>query len=98
MPETPQNLAALPVPSSFPMKIDPASVLTTAAVVTRRIKLDPSETKRFPAASAAKPVGNEKLADAPIPSVMPDDPAVPASVLTAPPGVILRRVLLRSAT
>jgi len=52
----------------------------------------------LPALSVPMPAGKKKLAAAPVASVLPVTPAVPASVLTAPAGVILRMVLLLAST
>ncbi len=49
--------------------------------------------------SAARPLAEEKVADAPVPSALPETGTAPASVLTAAAGVILRIVLFdESAT
>ena len=51
------------------------------------------------AMSVAMPLGSRKRAAAPVASVEPLTPAVPASVVTSPAGVILRMVSLsESAT
>ena len=56
--------------------------------------LPESATKTLPAPSTATPLGQLKRAAAPVPSALPDEPAVPASVVTTPAGVIFRMVLL----
>lgn len=90
------KLAAAPVPSALPpyCDADPASVVTTpAAVIFRMVLLPESATKTLPAPSAGTPLGTLKLAAAPVPSALPYKPAVPASVVTTPLGVIFRIVL-----
>src|SRR5215831_16058982 len=93
-PAGPENAAAAPLPSALPeTPAVPASVVTTPAGVILRIVLFPgSATYKFPAVSVATPAGPENAAAAPLPSALPKTPAVPASVVTTPAGVILRIV------
>ena len=89
------------MPSAVPsLPAVPASVLTApAGVILRMVKLIWSATYTAPAASTATPMGTLKRAAAPVPSALPPLPAVPASVVTTPAGVILRMVeLFVSAT
>src|SRR6476660_3485289 len=73
----------------------PARVVTTpAGVILRMVQLARSATYPMPVASTATPVGRLKRAAAPVPSVLPVLPAVPARVVTTPAGVILRMVAL----
>src|SRR6267142_991245 len=90
------KLAAAPTPSVLPpAPADPANVLTTpAGVILRMVLLYVSDTYTLPALSVATPDGNLKLAAVPVPSALPATPADPASVLTAPAGVITRIVWL----
>ena len=93
------KLAAAPVPSALPTTPSvPASVVTTPAGVTWRMaSLSLSATYTFPALSTATPSGRSKLAAGPVASALPTTPAVPASVVTTPAGVILRIVLFPSS-
>ena len=93
------NCAAAPVSSTQPASPLPASVVTTPADVTFRMRLLLwSATKIFPLASTVTPVGALNCAAAPVPSANPAVP-LPASVVTTPPGVIfLMRLLISSAT
>ena len=89
------------MPSALPDKpAVPASVVTTPVVVIfRTVWLLESATKTLPAPSTATPWGPLKWAPAPVPSALPDKPAVPASVVTTPVAVIFRMVWLsESAT
>src|SRR6266571_1571477 len=92
------NVAAAPVPSAPPLvPAVPASVVTTPVAMTirRMVWLVLSATYRLvPLLSMARPVGRLNRAAAPVPSTLPDVPAVPARVLTTPAGVILRMVWL----
>ena len=68
---------------SLPGAPPPASVVTTAAAVTWRILLLlVSATYNVPALSTATPRGPLNRAALPVPSVFPDVPARPASVVT----------------
>src|SRR5262249_43096158 len=85
-----------PVPSVLPdIPADPAMVVTAPlATITRRIVLFPaSATSRFPSPSVARTVGDEKRAAAPVPSVAPDTPADPATVVTAPVATTTFRMM-----
>ena len=62
----------------------PARVVTTPALMARRVWLPVSATKRVPVAATVRPVGPEKEALTPVPSALPGAPAVPARVLTMP--------------
>src|ERR1035437_5927547 len=86
--------AAAPVPSALPDEpAVPASVVTTPlGVIFRMVLLFVSATKTLPAPSTATPEGDQKRAAAPVPSALPYEPADPASVVTAPVGVIFRMV------
>ena len=53
-------------------------------VIFRMVLLPVSATKTLPAPSTAMPWGSLKRAAAPVPSALPDEPAVPASVVTTP--------------
>src|SRR6266581_4476337 len=93
------NRAAVPVPSKLPAvpAVLPARVVTTPVAMTiRRMLLPPRvDTYRLvPLLSMTKPPGWLNVAAAPVPSTLPDVPAVPARVLTTPAGVILRMVWL----
>src|SRR6266704_1231145 len=79
------NLAAVPVPSALPAAPEPASVVTTpeAMTIRRMVWLFLSATYRLvPLLSTARPWGRLNSAAAPVPSTLPDVPAVPARVLT----------------
>src|SRR5437899_8067520 len=91
-----KNLAAAPLPSLLPSTLaDPAIVLTTpAGVILRIMSFHVSATYTLPALSVAMPSGWRKPAAAPTPFALPATSAAPASVLTAPWGLILRIVLL----
>ena len=70
-------------------------MLTVPDWVMRRMEeLPESETKTFPASSTVMPRGLLKRASAPVPSLVPETPTKPASVLTAPPGEIFLTVWL----
>ena len=85
------NEAAVPMPSARATEPPPASVLTTPpGVILRRRPLPASATKTLPPESTATPEGLFKEAAAPLPSANALF-RFPASVLTTPPGVILRR-------
>src|SRR6266581_43651 len=90
------NVAAAPVPSAPPLvPAVPASVVTTPVAMTirRMVWLVLAATYRLvPLLSTARPWGRLNSAAAPVPSALPAVPAVPASVLTTPAGVILRMV------
>jgi hypothetical protein len=90
--------ASVPAPSAKKPYI-PASVVTTLPGVTLRMrKLYWSATNTFPPASTATPEGSRNEAPTPEPSANALSP-LPASEVTAPPGVTLRmRWLLWSAT
>ena len=70
------------MPSVLPLEpAVPAKVVTTPALVTFRIVwLSVSATKTLPAVSTATPLGVSNLAAEPVPSVEPEEPAVPANV------------------
>ena len=91
-----RNRAAAPVPSALPLlPVRPASVVTTPPDAIFRIaRLFESATYTLPALSTATPAGPLKRAAAPVPSAVPGLPAVPASVVTTPPDVIIRIVWL----
>src|ERR1035437_3983975 len=91
-PDGPLNCAELPVPSLMPgVPALPASVVTTPAEVTFRIvELPVSATKTLPALSTATPEGRLNRASLPVPSALPEFPALPASVVTIPAGVTSR--------
>ena len=74
-------------------------VTTPVGVIFRMVLLPQSATKTLPDPSTVTLWGSLKRAAAPVLSVLPDKPAVPASVVTTPVGVIFRMVLLpKSAT
>ena len=91
-----ENRAALPVPSVKPgILAEPASVVTTPSGVIFRIVLLPqSATMGLPLPSIAMPRGFLNRAALPVPSVLPDAPAVLAKGLTTAAGVIFRMVWL----
>src|SRR3954466_4133805 len=73
----------------------PAIVVTTAPAVIFRIVLLPvSATYNVPVLSTVMADGPPNRAAAPVASVDPNCPAVPASVVTTPAGVTCRIVLL----
>ena len=88
--------AAPPMPSAdagAPHEVDPlpASELTTPPGVTKRMRrLLVSATSKLPIESKARPPGELNEAPVPVPSPNPCPP-LPASVLTTPSGVTLRR-------
>ena len=90
--------AVMPTPSAQAGAPLPAKVVTTVAGVIFLMKLA-AATNTFPTPSTAIPYGRSKVAVVvPTPSAEPLLP-VPASVVTAPVGVILRmRLLVLSAT
>ena len=92
----PMKLASAPVPSAFPGEpVLPASVVTTPAAVIFRMEPFPkSATKTLLAPSTATPQGLLKLAAAPVPSALPDELTVPASVVTTPEAAIFQMALL----
>jgi hypothetical protein len=66
----------------------PASVVTTPLGVTfRMVVLLVSATKTLPDPSTATPLGQEKRAAAPVPSTLPDEPAVPGSTTPRAAGL-----------
>ena len=71
----------------------PATDVTTPAGVILRIR-PLSLTYTLPDPSTVSPAGSVNRAAAPVPSVVPVRPALPASVVTTPAGVTLRTVLL----
>jgi hypothetical protein len=78
----------------FLSSAEPATVVTTPAVVTFRIvSLPASVTMRLPSASTVMPVGVLNWAFVPVPSAWPMLPAEPANVVTTPADVTLRIVL-----
>ena len=103
---TPQgylNRAATPVPSAEPPNpAIPARVVTAlvATTILRMVWLQVSATIRLPLPSAATPLGQPNCASSPVPLLSPDEPAVPARVVTSPVATtILRMVWLpESAT
>ena len=92
------------MPSRLPeivLPSPPASVVTTPRGVILRIRLFPeSTTYTSPEASTEMPLGLLNVALVPRPSVLPALvlPSPPASVVTAPLGVILRIRLLPEST
>jgi hypothetical protein len=81
---------------------EPTTVVTfrVAIAILRIVWLSWSETKRLPAPSIATAIGRLNRAALPIPSVLPDTPAEPARVETAPVVTTTFRIVLlrRSAT
>src|SRR5437588_2663178 len=105
-PKGPAKRAALPTPLTLqqrpPARVlgfegNPANVVTTpAGVIFRIVALTQSATYTFPPRSVPIPAGLLNRAAEPVPSALPvlKKPGVPARVVTAPDGVILRIVLL----
>src|SRR6266699_3199776 len=93
------NSAAVPVPSAWPAvpAVLPARVLTRPEEMTiRRMLLPPrAATYRLvPLLSMARPLGSLNLAAGPVPLTLPTVPAVPASVVTTPVAMTIRRMVL----
>src|ERR1019366_4090892 len=99
MPAGKLNSAVVPVPSLLPFTpANPATVVTTQLApdgeTSRKVWLPESATYRFPEASTPMPEGEAKSAPLFVPSVLPQIPPHPASVVTTPAGVTLRMMLL----
>ena len=95
MPRRSLKRAAEPVPSALPdIPALPATVVTAplASVRRRIVWLPRSLTHRSPPARLS-PYGWLKSAAAPVPSVLPETPAVPAIVVTAPVAITTRRIV-----
>jgi hypothetical protein len=93
----PLNAAAIPVPSSHVAVPDPASVVTTPARVTKRMRLPiNSATITLSLESVVMPLGLLKVADVPMP-LIEDATALPASVETIPDDVTIRTRLLKES-
>ncbi len=85
--------AEVPLASVVPVEVAPATVVTTPveATILRIWWLPVSATyKLAPAASTTIPAGELNRAAAPVPLVLPADPAVPARVVTVPLASIFR--------
>src|SRR5579862_7759079 len=82
------NCALVPVPSVLPQLVLPASVATAPLAVVMRRSSQFRESAMYSAPLVASmanpPMAELSCAALPVPSVEPHDPAVPATVLTAP--------------
>jgi len=88
------NCAAAPAPSAKPDEPLPASDVTApAGVTTRTLWLPVSATYRLPAASSARPVGDDRRATVPVPSTLPALPP-PTNVVTPPVAMTSLRTAL----
>ena len=68
-------------------------------MILRTVWFPVSATQRLPLPSTATPWGPEKRAAEPVPSRLPLEPGIPATVVVTPVGVIFRMTWLEvSAT
>ena len=91
MPAGLKNAALVPNPSAHEATPLPAKVVVAPPEVTRRMRLFPLSAQKISPVTgwAATPLGEKKLATAPVPSAHAAAP-LPARVLTTPSRVTLR--------
>jgi hypothetical protein len=85
-------------PTGVSGKVARVVTLKSASAMARMLELPLSTTKRVPAPSTAIIFGLLKRAAAPMPSVVPATPALPATVVTAPVASTMRRIVLLSVS